>query len=99
MFVHKSSCHQHNQAAIVCDVGVEHRWTLHLILAFSVASVALMDTNTRVVLIYFDNISVILVIVHHAFVIMLNTFKVYTDSLQCNGFVRRIQIWINSKYF
>ena len=40
MFVHKSSFHQHNQAAIVCGVGVEHRWTPHLILAFSVASVA-----------------------------------------------------------
>ena len=76
VFVHKSSCHQHNQAAIVCDVGVEHRWTLHLILAFSVASVALMDTNTRVVLIYFDTISVILVMVHHAIVIMQNTFKI-----------------------
>ena len=70
MFVHKSSCHQHNQAAIVCDVGVEHRWTLHLIPAFSVASVALMDTNTRVVLIYFDTISVILVMVYHAIVFM-----------------------------
>ena len=73
VFVHKSSCHQHNQAAIVCDVGVEHRWTLHLIPAFSVASVALMDTNTRVVLIYFDTISVILVMVHHAIAFMENT--------------------------
>ena len=90
MFVHKSSCHQHNQAAIVCDVGVEHRWTLHLILVFSVASVALMDTNTRVVLIYFDTISVILVMVHHVIVKYLQNLLSIMDSLNTFSHVIRL---------